>query len=565
MKRQIADFVQKTLKLADAPEIATPEIKEFGHYSTNLALKAAKETGKPPMQLANDFAARLSEADSGKMFSKLQPAHPGFINFWLSPEYLQSQLLKVTRYTLHVTRPKTVLVEYSAPNIAKPMHVGHLRSTIIGDALANIYEALGYKVIRWNYLGDWGTQFGKLIAAYKLWGDKKRVSKNPIPELLKLYVRFHEELKTNPELEEQGRLEFSKLEKGDKENKKLWQWFRKVSIAEFKKIYKRLGVEFKIWRGESDYEKDLEPLVRSLLVLGGDFIQRSEGALIFPLDKFGLPPALLQKADGASLYLTRDIASLKKRLAEYKPEKILYVVGNEQSLHFDQLFTIARLLKLPKTELVHVKYGLVLGEDGKKLSTREGKTISLNFLLDEAVKRARKVVEAKNAKLSKSAKAQIAEIVGIGAIKYSDLKENRQSDIRFDWEEMLNLQGDTAPYLQYTYARLRSILRKAGRSNVKCNMSNVSHLDTDLDLGIIKKILDFTDVLELCAQTYITSHLAKYSYELAKLSNQLYETTPIIQDENKERKMARLLLIQKAAETLKHGLLLLGIKTSERI
>lgn len=563
---EVAGWIQKELGLSIVPQITIPEVEAFGHYSTNVAFVLAKEKKVNPFDLAQEFAKRLSGVGDNALFSRIEAVRPGFINFWIAPAYLQRSLLSLYKNPKKIGRQsvgknKTIIIEYSAPNIAKPMHVGHLRSTVIGDALANLYESLGYRVVRWNYLGDWGTQFGKLIAAYKLWGSKAVVSKNPIPELLKLYVRFHAEMKTSPELEERGRQEFAKLEKGDAENRRLWRWFRKVSVAEFKKTYKRLGVRFDIWRGESHYEKELEGLVRALLLLGGDFVKRSEGALIFPLDKFSLPPALLQKADGASLYLTRDIASLKKRIKEYKPEKILYVVGNEQALHFDQLFTIAKLLKLGEVDLAHIKYGLVLGPDGKKLSTREGKAITLASLLDEAVKRVRAVINEKNPDLKEKEKERIAEAVGVSVVKYNDLKEHRQSDIRFNWEEMLNTRGDSAPYLQYTFARLKGILKKGGRPRAVDGKA----LTEALDLALIKKVNDLDVALALCAQTNTTSQLAKYLYELASLANQFYEKIPVLKDEQVTRRTARLALISVVAETLRCGLAILGITTNERI
>src|SRR3989338_6624321 len=382
-----------------------PEVKGRGDFATNVAFLLAKKKKVSPMAAAEELAKELA---SSKLFQKVEVAQPGFINFYVSKDAAAKELQEVIkagskwgksasmadaprrRTDAPKRRKETVIVEYSSPNVAKPMHVGHLRSTIIGDALANIYEALGYKVIRWNYIGDWGTQFGKLTAAYKLWGKKKAVEKNPIDEMLKLYVRFHEEVKSNPALGKMAQEEFAKLEQGDKENKKLWAWFRKESLKEFSRLYKDLGVKFDVTAGEAFYEKDLRPLIEKLRSSG--ITKVSEGALIVPLETHGLAPALIEKSDRATLYLTRDIANLEYRLGKYKLHKILYVVANEQAHHFNQLFAVAKVLGLESVGLEHVKFGMILGQDGKKLSTREGKTVILDDLLTEAVKLAYETV-----------------------------------------------------------------------------------------------------------------------------------------------------------------------------
>jgi arginyl-tRNA synthetase len=578
---------------AEQVSISVPEIAEFGHYSTNIAMRLAREMKKPSFELAQDFARVIANNANESMFAKVEAVKPGFINFWILEQFLQEEFAK----TLHVTRSalherETVIVEYSAPNIAKPMHVGHLRSTIIGDALANIYEYLGYKTVRWNYFGDWGTQFGKLIAAYKLWGDKKTIEQDPINELVKLYIRFHEEMKSKPELDQQGQLEFKKLEEGDKENRKLWEWFKDESLLSFKKIYKRLGVRFDIEIGEQHYEEALRDVLKELkekeLSVPSDqsFAKATEGegrSWIVHLEKFNLPVALVQKSDGASLYITRDIASLEHRLSRYKPNKILYVVANEQALHFSQLFGIADLLGLKKdVALEHVKFGMILGEDGKKLSTREGKAVQLEDVVNEITKRAYEVVSQKNPALSEEERKAVAEAVGIGALKYNDLKENRLSDIMFNWQQMLDFNGDSAPYLQYTAVRLTNIVRKSEIriSKLETNGENLKELKMEIEISLMKKVLDFNDVVRLCAETNFTSHLAKYLFELAKLGNQYYESVRILEDpsassgqvgsaDSPQVKMARrngrLVLVGSIAETIAKGLGLLGITVPERI
>ncbi len=567
----IKQFIQKALAIPFVPSLDVPSVKEFGHYSTNVAMRLARgeQAGKPgkrsPLEVAQEFAATLKGADKQGFFEKIEAVKPGFINFWLSKEFLQNQLAVIAKKPKTIGREeigkgKKIIIDYCATNIAKPMHVGHLRSTIIGDALANMHEALGYKTLRWNYIGDWGTQFGKLLAAYKLWGDKKRVKADPISEMLALYVKFHDELKAKPELENKGQEEFKKLEQGDKENRKLWQWFVAESMIEFEKIFKLLNAKFDTYKGESAYEKELPKIIAALKK--DKVAIQSEGAWIIPLEKFNLPPALIEKSDGATLYFTRDIASLKDRL-KMKPAKILYVVANQQALHFEQLFAAANLLGLNTAELAHVKFGMVLGEDGKKLATREGKVIQLMDVIEEGHKRALKVVSEKNPSLSPAEQEKVARAVSIGALKYNDLKENRNSDIQFNWDRMLDLTGDTAPYLQYTYTRFMSILEKAKSYKLKAN--SLSALDSELEALIMKKVLDFTDVIAQCAETYYTSHMARYLFELAKLGSQYYETTPILVDENASRRNARLTLVRTVALTLKRGLGLLGIETTERI
>ena len=365
MKEKIIKVIEGVLKERGV-EVMIPDRENFGHYSTNIAMKmvrkATSEKGqetskKGASELAKELAIKISAKAPKGMFEKVEAVPPGFINFWLSESFLQKELAVISKSKnfgkLNLGKSKKVIFEYSDPNIAKRMHVGHLRATIIGDALASIYEFCGYKVIRWNYIGDWGTQFGKMIAAYKMWGDKLVIQKNPIEELQKLYVKFHEEMEKNPELEKKGQEEFKRLEEGDKTNKKLWEWFKKESLREFDKVYKVLGVKFDVTIGEAFYEKELKKLVADLKK--EKVAKTSEGSLIIDLEKFGLPPALIQKSDGASLYMTRDIANIQYRLAEYKPVKMFYVVGNEQSLHFEQLFKVAEILNLNKSELKHLK------------------------------------------------------------------------------------------------------------------------------------------------------------------------------------------------------------------
>lgn len=572
MSTEIKTLLKKLFGADALIDISVPDEELFGHYATNFALREAKTRGVPPMELAREYAARIAAAAPAGFFQKVEAAAPGFINFWLSDAAMQKEFAVIAhekKYGLGVGgKGKTVIVEYSSPNIAKAMQVGHLRNTIIGAALSNILEYSGYRVVRWNYLGDWGTQFGKLIAAYKLWGDKNAVEKDPIETLQALYVRFHAEMKTNPALEKRGQEEFKKLEDGDRANRKLWEWFKKESLVEFERTYKTLGVDFDVWLGEHFFEKEMRPIVKELLQR--KIAERSEGAIIVPLGSVGLPPAIIEKSDGASIYLTRDVANLRYRLKKYKPEKILYVVGNEQALHFEQLFAVAHMLGMDTVELKHIKYGLVLGEGGKKLSTRAGTAQSLKEVIDEAIGKAREVVEIKNPGLSAKEKDEVAFVIAMGALKYNDLKENRATDIIFNWEKMLDFSGDSAPYLQYTYARLKSILRKSKITKGIFQMNfrsraDVASLTRTTELALMRKLFEFPDVVARAGELYSTSTIATYLYKLAVAANKFYETTPILKDEDAARLRARLLLVATAADVLQKGLGLLGIRTLEKI
>ncbi len=568
MIQTIREAIAKRLEDSEF-EVKIENSPERGHFSTNAAFILAEREGMRPREAAEELRSFLHKHDDAKVFDRIELAGGGFINIRLSPEVIKEELKRIVKAGSAWGRVKTknkhketVIVEYSAPNIAKPMHVGHLRSTIIGDAIANVYEFLGYGVVRWNYLGDWGTQFGKLIVAYKLWGKRREVARNPIEELEKLYVRFHKELKDNPALEAEGRDEFKKLETGDKKNRKLWRWFKKESLKEFNRVYNRLGVSFSTQIGEAFYEKELEGIIN--LLKEEKLTQESEGALMIELERFDLPPVMIRKSDGATLYFTREVANLKYRIEEYEPKRILYVVANEQTLHFNQLFAVAKMLDLAKgkdmPELAHVKFGLVRGEAGKKLSTREGTAVKLNELLDRSVKLSQEALSTRKVDLKRSEAKETAEILGMGAVKYNDLSQNRMSDIVFDWNKMLSFEGNSAPYLQYTYARLKSILRKA-KGVPKLN--NIA-LTNERDLVLVLKLSEFPEVLDRVKETYMPSQLASYLYELAKEVNSYYHSEPVLYSES-ELRTVRLNLVRAASDVLKTGLGLLGIKTVEKM
>ena len=540
-------------------DILIPPDAKLGDYSTNIAFVLAKKEGKKPAEVAADIVQKIQSELSSVATAQALPN--GFINFFLKPEFLQQQLKEITDNKSYGTTTdgagKKIIVEYSSINMAKPMHIGHLRSTLIGDALANIYETLGYEVIRWNYIGDWGTQFGKVIAGYKKWGDGKQDV--TLADMLGWYVKASKEL-----TEGEGQAEFKKLEEGDVENRALWKKFCEASLIETKAQYSLLGIhDFDVYKGESDYESELKPIIEWLQKEGK--IKESEGALVFDLEKYGLPVGMLRKTDGGTLYLTRDLASLGDRLKEYKPNKILYVVANQQALHFEQLFAIAKELKMIPpaggAELVHVKFGMVLGEDGKKLATREGKVVLAKDVIEKIIDLSGTIVKQKNTALTDQQVHDVAHTVGICAMKYNDLKQHPYSDITFDWKAMLDLSGNSGPYLQYTYARLVNILSKAG----ELAGGDLALLTEPSERTMMKQLLDFPDAIAKCAELYTLNALALYFYDLAATANQFYELVHVLDDDNASRKSARLILIATVARTLKQGLNLLGIQTLERI
>ncbi|MEK7611906.1 MAG: arginine--tRNA ligase [Patescibacteria group bacterium] len=541
---------------------------DFGHYATNVAMKLASVRGEAPLTIAEQIAKDAREKGM-HLLSRVEVARPGFINFWLSDSALEEGMKGVLSAGKKWGRPasragsgkptknekKTIVIDYSHPNIAKPMSVAHLRSTIIGAALYNVFAFSGWKTVGDNHLGDWGKQFGVLIAAYKEISNLKNKKSNiKIEDLLVLYVDYTARMKENPELEESARRETKKLQEGDRENTAIWKLFYKISLAEFKKAYSLLGVSFDYYLGESFYKSMLPEIVQEALYRG--IAERSEGAVIIPHE--GIPSFVIQKSDEAFLYSTTDLAAIKYRREKFKADTVLYVVDNGQSLHFEQLFRSAEKLGfVGSMQLMHVKFGLVLAEDMKKLSTRAGRHVALLEVIHEAVDRAQKIVDEKRADITKRKREKIAKAVGIAALKYNDLSQNRQSDITFRWDAMLSFEGNSAPYLLYSYARIKSILRKAGRfSRGKVVFTN----DAERNLAIM--VMRFPGVLDKVRETFFPHYLAEYLYELAKTVNSFYENIPVLKAE-KEMRRSRISLVASAAETLNTGLTLLGIQTVE--
>lgn len=533
-----------------------PKSSEMGDIAFP-AFSLAKVERKAPQAIATDIVEKLDTTG----FEKVVATGP-YVNFFLDKAAISHQVLtdviteKDQYGKLNIGQGRNVTIDMSSPNIAKPFSVGHLRSTVIGDALANIHEKLGYKPIRINHLGDWGKQFGMLIVAYKLWGDKAAVEADPISELLKLYVRINAEAEEKPELDDEARQWFKKLEDGDPEAHELWQWFRDESLVEFNRIYDKLDVTFDSYNGEAFYNDKMDEGIQILEEKG--LLQESKGAKIVDLESYNLPPALIMKTDGATLYITRDMATAMYRKRTYDFVKSIYVVGQEQINHFKQLKAVLKEMDFDwSDDMTHITFGLVT-KDKKKLSTRKGNIILLEPTLDEAISRALTQIEAKNPDLEN--KEEVAHAVGVGAVKFYDLKTDRDNGYDFDLEAMVSFEGETGPYVQYAYARIQSILRKA---NFVPNAENDYKLADAESWDIIKHIQNFSNVVERAGDKFDPSLIAKYAINLAQAFNKYYAHTRIL-DESPERD-SRLALAYATGIVLKEALRLLGVKAPEKM
>ncbi|MGT2715961.1 arginine--tRNA ligase [Streptococcus respiraculi] len=533
-----------------------PKSSEMGDIAFP-AFSLAKVERKAPQAIAADIVEKL-DTDG---FEKIVATGP-YVNFFLDKAAIShatlTQVIEEKEKYGQQKRGegKNITIDMSSPNIAKPFSVGHLRSTVIGDALANIYEKMGYKALRINHLGDWGKQFGLLIVAYKLWGDKAAVEANPISELLKLYVRINAEADENPELDEEGRRWFKKLEDGDAEALELWQWFRDESLVEFNRIYDKLNITFDYIQGEAFYNDKMDKGIE--ILKEKNLLQESKGAMIVDLENYNLPPALIMKSDGATLYITRDIATALYRKEQYNFVKNIYVVGQEQANHFKQLKAVLKEMGLDwSDDMLHIAFGLVT-RDKKKLSTRKGNIILLEPTLDEAVSRALSQIEAKNPDLED--KEAIAEAVGVGAVKFFDLKTDRENGYDFDLEAMVSFEGETGPYVQYAYARIQSILRKGNFTPATDNQYQLTDAES---WEIIKHLQNFANVIEKAADKYDPSLIAKYAINLAQAFNKYYAHTRIL-DESPERD-SRLALAYATGVVLKEALRLLGVEAPKKM
>ncbi|HEM3505080.1 TPA: arginine--tRNA ligase [Streptococcus suis] len=533
-----------------------PKSSEMGDIAFP-AFSLAKVERKAPQAIAADIVEKLDTTG----FENVVATGP-YVNFFLDKAAISHQVLtdvitqKDQYGQLNIGQGRNVTIDMSSPNIAKPFSVGHLRSTVIGDALANIHEKLGYNPIRINHLGDWGKQFGMLIVAYKLWGDKAAVEADPISELLKLYVRINAEAEEKPELDEEARQWFKKLEDGDPEAHELWQWFRDESLVEFNRIYDKLDVTFDSYNGEAFYNDKMDEGIQILEEKG--LLQESKGARIVDLESYNLPPALIMKTDGATLYITRDMATAMYRKRTYDFVKSIYVVGQEQINHFKQLKAVLKEMDFDwSDDMTHITFGLVT-KDKKKLSTRKGNIILLEPTLDEAISRALTQIEAKNPDLEN--KEEVAHAVGVGAVKFYDLKTDRDNGYDFDLEAMVSFEGETGPYVQYAYARIQSILRKA---NFVPSAENDYKLADAESWEIIKHIQNFSNVVERAGDKFDPSLIAKYAINLAQAFNKYYAHTRIL-DESPERD-SRLALAYTTGVVLKEALRLLGVKAPEKM
>ena len=533
-----------------------PKSSEMGDIAFP-AFSLAKVERKAPQAIANEIAEKIDTTG----FEKVVATGP-YINFFLDKAAISADILKTVLAEKadygqqNIGHGQNVTLDMSSPNIAKPFSVGHLRSTVIADALGHIYSKLGYKAIRINHLGDWGKQFGMLIVAYKLWGDKEAIEANPIDELLKLYVRINAEADENPELDEQARQWFKKLEDGDQEALDLWQWFRDESLVEFNRIYDKLDVSFDYFHGEAFYNDKMDEGIQ--ILEDKNLLQKSKGAQIVNLEKYDLPPALIKKSDGATLYITRDMATAMYRHRTFNFAKNIYVVGQEQSHHFKQLKAVLKEMGFDwSDDMIHVSFGLVT-KNKKKLSTRKGNIIRLEPTLDEAEARALTQIEAKNPDLEN--KEAVAHAVGVGAVKFYDLKSDRDNGYDFDLEAMVSFEGETGPYVQYAYARIQSILRKA--AFVPASDANYALNDAE-SWDIIKLLQDFPSIIQRAAEKYDPSVVAKYAINLAQSFNKYYAHTRIL-DENPERD-SRLALAYATGIVLKEALRLLGVDAPEKM
>ena len=554
-----------------------------GDYATSVAFAASKMLQKNPMETAAEIKTRLDHRQSG-LIEKIDVLKPGFINFWLSKSFLLSEVEKYTdnpqKNFVQSGHGKSAVVEYSSPNIAKPFTVGHLRSTIIGDAVANLLQVSGWTVHRDNHIGDWGTQFGKQIYAIKTWGSEDKIEKSerPVRLLVDLYVKFHEEAEKNPAIEDEARAWFKKLEDGDSEAKRLWKKCVDWSWKEFDEIYAKLGVGFTENEGrgysESFFENKMAAVVKELDEKG--LLQEGEqGAKLVFFEKDKYPPLMILKKDGSTLYATRDLATDKFRLEQYgKDILVINEVGAEQALYFKQLYEVEQMLGwYTKDQRVHIKHGLYRFKD-QKMSTRKGNTIWLEDVLEEAKKRASALAKASensdnqtlrnsdSLNFRRSESSELSEMVGIGALKWNDLKRSPEQDIVFEWEDILNMQGNSGPYMQYAYARTQSILLKAGIQNSELRIKNLKLEIEERDLA--RLIVRFADTVGSAADRYAPHIVATYLFELAQAFSLFYQKHQILKEEGAIREF-RLLLTKATGEVLKSGLSLLGIAAPQKM
>ena len=539
--------------------IEVPPNKEMGDFAFPC-FKLAKVFRKAPNMIAADLAENIEAKGA---ISKVMPLG-GYVNFFVNKSQLAETVIndvltKKEKYGhTDLGQEKAVVIDFSSPNIAKPFHIGHIRTTVIGNALYKIYDSQGYNVVRVNHLGDYGTQFGKLIVAFKLWGSKEAVEANPIPELLKLYVKFHEEAEQKPEMEDEARAWFTKLENGDEEAKALWQWFRDESLKEFARVYDLLDIEFDSYAGESFYSDKMGVVIDQLKEKG--LLVQSQGTNVVDLEEFNMPPALITKNDGSTLYMTRDLAAAIYRKNTYDFDKCIYVVGSQQSLHFQQLFKVLELMGYEwSKDLIHVPFGMVALEEGT-MSTRKGRVVFLEDVLKQAVEKTKEIVLSKNPNAKNV--EQIAKQVGVGAVVFQELSNSRIKDYTFSWSRTLSFEGETGPYVQYTHARCCAVLRKA-EEEVTADI-NYDLLSEGDGAEVLKVIGSFNKAILAAMRKNEPHIITRFVLDLAQAFNKFYHDNPILVDDVELRK-ARLALVAATRQTIENALALLGMHAPERM
>jgi arginyl-tRNA synthetase len=578
LERLLDDLAVRVMREAlDAPEGASALVRQtqdprFGDYQINGAMPLAKRLGKPPRELAAPIAEGLVHHEA---IEAAEVAGPGFVNVRLSDEWLAARLTEDLRDTRTlgvppVPEPERIVVDFSSPNIAKQMHVGHLRSTIIGDAVVRLLRFVGHEVLGDNHIGDWGTQFGLLIVGMREWGDAEALARDPIVELERVYRLASDRSKEDADFAAQARAELQKLQAGDPENRALWEQFVATTRRALDDIYLRLGVQFDEWMGESAYEPMLPGVVQELLDEG--IACEDQGAICIFWDRVeGAPKALkkqkepfiVRKRDGAFLYSTTDIATLKYRRDHFQTDRAVYVVDTRQALHFRQLFAVADLLGI-RMRLDHVGFGTVLGPDGRPLKTREGQAVTLKLLLDEAEQRAAARIHEEGLDVDEADVARVARAVGIGAVKYADLRQNRLSDYQFDWDKMISFKGNAGPYLQYAHARIRSIFRRGQVDADQVCASATVTLEAPAERDLGRVLARFGDVVHEAAETYQPHLVCDHLYQLARAFSGFYEQCPVLQAPDATRE-GRLALAALTATQVRRGLELLGIEALERM
>lgn len=538
--------------------IEIPPQENMGDFSFPC-FQLAKTLRKNPALIATELAEKLEDED----FTEIKNVGP-YVNFFLDRAKFENQVIntiidkKENFGRSDMGKDKTVVLDFSSVNIAKPFHIGHIRSTVIGDAIRNIHEFLGYNTVASNYIGDYGTQFGTMIAAYKLWGDDDKLNENPIQELLNLYVRYNSEASENEEMMDVAREEFKKLEEGEEEATRLWSWFKEISFKEFDRVYKLLDIEFDNYKGESYSSKYIPEIINELKEK--NLLVESDGAQIIDLSAYDMPPSIIIKSNGSSAYITRDIATAIVRKKEYDFDENLYVVATQQNLHFKQLWKILELMGYDLYKgCKHIPFGMVSLKD-QTLSTRKGQVVFLEDVLNKAIEKTREIMENRDDTVENI--DEVSKIVGIGAVKFQELYNNRIKDYVFDWDEVLNFDGETGPYVQYTYARAKSVLRKAGVDEIK--PIDIEKITSDEEFILVKKLAEFEDVVVKAKEKYEPSLVTRHLTEIAKSFNKFYNSSKIMVEDEK-LKEERLALAYVTSIVIKTALGLLGIRTVEKM